>query len=94
MTPTWRDIARPIIAQVIADLGTEDTAKLRKALRAAYPFGEREYHPYKIWCHEIRVQLGKIPFGRPARPARLRPTSNTLPLFGTEQPLPPTIGDP
>ena len=31
---------------------------LRKALREAYPFGEREYWPYKVWCDEIRSQLG------------------------------------
>ena len=57
---TWRDKARPIIAQVIEEVGTEDERALRNALREAYPFGLREYHPYKIWCHEIRVQLWKI----------------------------------
>ena len=55
---TWRDEARPIIAAVIAEVGTSDLPRLRKALREAFPFGPRENHPYQIWCDEIRVQLG------------------------------------
>ncbi len=55
---SWRDHARPIIAKVIRDVGTDDQKALRKALLAAYPFGQRQYHPYKIWCDEIRWQLG------------------------------------
>ena len=68
MSRTWRDVARPIIASVLAQEGTEDRKRLRKALREAYPFGERKYHPYKIWCHEIRVQLGEARFGRRPKP--------------------------
>ena len=56
---TWRDAARPIIARVIAEVGTADIKALRKALRAAYPFGPYKYHPCKIWRDEINVQLGK-----------------------------------
>lgn len=59
---TWRDEARPIIASVIAEIGTSDERQLRAALRKAYPWGPREYHPYKIWLDEIRVQLGKKTF--------------------------------
>lgn len=55
---TWRDKARPIIAAIIEQYGTANEAALRAALLEAYPFGERKYHPYKIWCDEIRVQLG------------------------------------
>jgi len=56
---TWRDRARPIIFEVIEQVGKEDMKSLRKALRDAYPWGERKYHPYKIWLDEIRVQLGE-----------------------------------
>jgi hypothetical protein len=56
---TWREQARPIIAAVIARFNGEDSSALRSALRAAYPFGPREYHPYKIWLSEIRRQLNK-----------------------------------
>ena len=67
---TWRDRARPIIADVIERVGKSDLKALRKALKAAYPFGEFAYHPYKIWCDEIRFQLGtKVP---PAVKARQR----------------------
>ena len=37
--------------------------EIKKALREAYPFGERKYHPYKIWLDEIKVQMGKRKFG-------------------------------
>ncbi len=53
---TWRDIARPIIAKVLADNKDKSEKEIRKALRDAYPFGQRAMHPYKIWCDEIKVQ--------------------------------------
>lgn len=55
---SWRDSARPKIAAVIREVGRDDIKALRKALRDAYPYGERKYHPYKIWCDEIHRQLG------------------------------------
>ena len=55
----WRKIARPIIAEIIKEYKIiGDDATLRKALREAYPFGERKYFPYKVWCDEIKKQLG------------------------------------
>ena len=59
MRNTWRDHIRPIIAAVLAENKGKDQATIRKALKDAYPFGERKYHPYKIWLSEIRNQLGK-----------------------------------
>jgi len=55
---TWRDHCRPIIAKVISEVGAEDMKVLRAALRAAYPYKYRRMWPYKVWCDEIRVQLG------------------------------------
>jgi len=55
---SWRTIAAPIIALVIREVGVDDTKALRKALRDAYPFGEREMWPYKVWLDEIHRQLG------------------------------------
>ena len=55
---TWRDDCRPIIENVIADVGTEDMKALRKVLRCAYPYGPRKMWPYKVWCSEVRKQLG------------------------------------
>lgn len=54
---TWREQAAPIIRKVILEVGTEDGIALKKALRAAYPWGERAMHPYRIWNSEIRHQL-------------------------------------
>ena len=59
---TWREIAKPIIADVLRN--TENNLDARKkALFDAYPFGERNYHPYKIWLDEIKVQTQKKKFG-------------------------------
>jgi len=54
----WRDTAAPIIAETIQRVGRSDLKALRKALRDAYPFGERSMHPYKVWCSEVKRQLG------------------------------------
>lgn len=68
---SWRSRARSIIADVIHRVGTSDPKALRAALREAYPFGERKNHPYKIWCHEVRLQLGlvKVPDRTRSAPA-------------------------
>jgi len=55
----WREIAAPIIYEVIERYSDSDMRTLRKALRDAYPFGDRKYHPYKIWCDEMKRQLGR-----------------------------------
>jgi hypothetical protein len=75
---TWRDEARPIIARVIATVGTSNRKQLKAALREAYPWGERAYHPYRIWCNEIRVQLGEIP-GPGTRPRQKQESRSTKP---------------
>lgn len=56
MNRTWRDSARPIIAKVLADNEGKTDKEIRRALRDAYPWGQRAMHPYKIWCDEIKVQ--------------------------------------
>jgi hypothetical protein len=53
---SWRDRARPIIAKVLADTKGQDEKAIKVALFNAYPFGPREYHPYKVWLDEIRRQ--------------------------------------
>lgn len=55
---TWRAISAPIIAEIVRRVGREDVRALRKALREAYPFGPRQHWPYKVWCDEVRAQLG------------------------------------
>ena len=52
----WREHCRPIITKVLDESKGKSESEIKKSLRDAYPYGEREYHPYKIWCDEIRVQ--------------------------------------
>lgn len=59
MESRWRKIAAPIIARVLKESEGKTEAEIKAALSAAYPFGPREYHPYKIWLKEIRCQRGK-----------------------------------
>lgn len=55
---SWRDRYIGLIAAVISANANCSLADKRKALRAAFPDGPREYHPYKIWLDECRFQLG------------------------------------
>lgn len=45
---TWREDCAPIIAKVLADTKGLTEKEIKKALRDAYPYGERAMHPYKI----------------------------------------------
>lgn len=49
----WSKIAREVVAEVLAAYPA-DTPERRKALRDAYPFGQREYWPYKAWLKAIK----------------------------------------
>ncbi len=60
---TWRERARPIIAAVIAEVGTSDLKALKRALREAFPWGDVSW-PRKVWRSEVRCQLG---LNRPRR---------------------------
>jgi len=64
MSKTWRDIARPIIQDVIRKHPGFDNKELKKLISKEYPFGARQYHPYKIWLDEIKVQLKEKNFGK------------------------------
>jgi hypothetical protein len=55
---SWSDKARETIAQVHSSLPEGVSFKDRKAaVKAAYPFGERSYWPYKAWCKAQRAYL-------------------------------------
>jgi len=61
---TWRDSARPIIKQVLKETQGQTEKEIIKALKEAYPWGQRSLHPYKIWLDEIKVQRGFKRFGK------------------------------
>lgn len=56
---TWRERCATVIASVIYDHRGESVDEIRKALRKAYPFGERANWPYKVWLDEIKIQIGQ-----------------------------------
>lgn len=59
---TWRDHFRPLIFRVLEQLGPRRRLKTkRRALRAAYPCQQRRGWAYKVWCDEVRIQLGLRP---------------------------------
>jgi hypothetical protein len=56
----WRETSMRRCSAVLDALPKATTEKeARAALRNAYPFGQRKYHPYKIWCDEVRKQLAR-----------------------------------
>jgi hypothetical protein len=60
MPHSWRDSARPVIAAVLRAMEGKPEKEIRAALKAAYPFGMRKYHPYKVWLDEIKKQRGAV----------------------------------
>ena len=60
MSQSWRDIATPIVAQVLWDNREKTEKEIRKAIKEAYPFGERRMWPYKVWLNEVRRQRGLL----------------------------------
>lgn len=58
MRKTIRDYLRVEIGAVLERCQGMTLAEKRKALREAWQYGPRQYHPYKIWLDEARVQLG------------------------------------
>jgi hypothetical protein len=52
----WRPIAALAISRVLAEAKGRPEAEIVAALRAAYPFGQRKYHPYKVWLSEVKRQ--------------------------------------
>lgn len=46
---------------------TPEFDAIKKVLRGAYPFGVRQYHPYKIWLDEQRKALNHIANGNDPR---------------------------
>jgi hypothetical protein len=81
MAGTWRNVASPIITRVLKETQGQDEKTIRKALHDAYPFGMRQYHPYKVWLDEIAKQRGKKKvdrYGRAKKPIIVNPDQGVL----------------
>lgn len=76
----WRRVANDVIDSVFGMLPRGATiTDVRRALRLAYPFGEKKYHPYKMWLKVVRVQLKARGFGHCENPER-EPAIVLLPM--------------
>lgn len=54
---TWRQQAQAAIAKALEDVTSTAPDELRRILFDAYPFGVRQYHPYKIWCDAVNKEI-------------------------------------
>lgn len=54
---SWRLAAQEAISRAleVADSQELDEEATWEAVSKAYPFGQRRYHPYKIWLSEIKL---------------------------------------
>ncbi len=66
---SWANDAKRVIQEVHMSLPESATLEERiKAVDAAYPFGERAMHPYKMWLkarREYLCRFGYQPKGKP-----------------------------
>lgn len=53
----WRTRAAQVIERTLKQNPGLSVQETRKALRQAYPFGERRMWPYKCWLIEVRLAL-------------------------------------
>jgi hypothetical protein len=68
----WRTKAQNVIRDAL-ELGFkagESDAQILARIDAAYPFGERAMHPYKIWLDERRKAMDALNFGAHATARR------------------------
>lgn len=57
----WRAEARQAIETALAAIPKDASFSDKKAgIDAAYPFGPRQYHPYKIWLSERKAWLARL----------------------------------
>lgn len=80
MAGTWRMRAREVISEVATharEEGVTDEKEVIRRVDAAYPFGDRENYPYKVWLEERRNAIallrGEIPTRPKPRPRAQRP---------------------
>lgn len=58
MKSYWRAQARQAIYDADATVPDgADTKTRKRIIDAAYPFGQRKYHPYKMWLKERALYL-------------------------------------
>ena len=65
----WRTYALKVLAEVVAALPEDATDDhVKRAISAAYPFGERKHTPYKIWLEEAKAVRLRLDLNRKGSP--------------------------
>ena len=54
MKSKWRVISAEIIYKILKANPGKTDKEIKAIISEAYPFGERKYHPYKIWLNEVK----------------------------------------
>ena len=57
---TWRTIARRVIEQALTGTDGLPEDEVVERIDRAYPFGERDYYPYKVWLEERRAAIAQL----------------------------------
>lgn len=69
MIGVWRTEARKVISHAHSTIPQDATLDQRKAaIDGAYPFGQRKYHPYKMWLIERRAYLERYGYKSRGKP--------------------------
>ncbi len=53
-TTTWRTTARAVLNRIVQQAADQQWTRQQfdTAVFDRYPFGVREFHPYRVWCEE------------------------------------------
>ena len=62
MKSSWRIKSAQVIYKIIKENPGVTIKELHKKISEAYPFGERKYHPYKIWLDEVHRAIRRETF--------------------------------
>lgn len=73
MMSHWKDTAERVIRKAMAEAKEQglDFEATTKLVDSRYPFGERAYHPYKMWL-KVRRDLLRPKMGPHAAPGTSR----------------------
>jgi hypothetical protein len=74
----WRSIALCVINEVEQECKGQSYGALKRRLFEKYPFGERAYFPYKVWCEEQKKSLAR-------HHESPQNTTDGLPLFDAKE---------
>ena len=51
---SWRDHANSVLAALWEQAAEESRAPTKQEIYDAYPYGMREYTPYKVWLEQVK----------------------------------------